>query len=114
MQLGALVVHQFAGADADLEMRRDRFFIETVGLSRQLEFAVERLVGHAQQGAVRHTEAAVSYTHLDVYKRQVHSLAAQPVFGADDQCVRDLGILGLQQPPIARPRTCLLYTSRCV
>src|SRR3546814_9040559 len=57
VQLRPLVVEQFAGADADLEVRGDRFFIEAVRLARQLEFAMERLVADAKQGAIGDAEA---------------------------------------------------------
>ena len=46
--------------------------------------------------------AAVSYTHLDVYKRQVPDIAAGVLKKRDG--ILAVGILG----------TCLLYTSRCV
>src|SRR3546814_5697870 len=57
VQLRALIVEQFAGADADLEVRGDRFLIEAVRLSGQLEFAVERLVADAEEGAIGDAEA---------------------------------------------------------
>src|SRR3546814_15088796 len=44
-------------SDADLEVRGDRFFIEAVRLARQLEFAMERLVADAKQGAIGDAEA---------------------------------------------------------
>src|SRR3546814_19545902 len=53
VQLRALVVQDFAGADADLEVRGDRFFIEAVRLHGQLEFAVQRLVRTAETGERR-------------------------------------------------------------
>ena len=47
---------------------------------------------------------AVSYTHLDVYKRQTRAAANTPP------------ISGTLNPPWPEsgPWTCLLYTSRCV
>ena len=44
---------------------------------------------------------AVSYTHLDVYKRQAHTLV---------QAANVLLLLGI----LVGFRICLLYTSRCV
>ena len=37
-------------------MRGDGFLVETLGLAGQLDFAVQRLVGHAEQGAIGHPE----------------------------------------------------------
>ena len=58
---------------------------------------------------------AVSYTHLDVYKRQPDSSSA----GGSGSChptqarrVHAYYIGGIKQPEISR--SCLLYTSRCV
>ena len=52
---------------------------------------------------------AVSYTHLDVYKRQVH---IAPAFGEDDAKVgRKYGLPLVQ---LVDGKGCLLYTSRCV
>ncbi|MNI87957.1 hypothetical protein D3C73_1452040 [compost metagenome] len=56
MQPIALGAQQVDSANADLQMLRDRAFIEAVGLPGQFDFAVQRFVGHAQQGAVRHPE----------------------------------------------------------
>jgi hypothetical protein len=53
----AVGAHQVAGEDADLHMLLDRALVEAVGLARQLDLAVERLVRDAQQGAVGHAEA---------------------------------------------------------
>ncbi|WP_459447928.1 hypothetical protein [Erwinia amylovora] len=47
---------------------------------------------------------AVSYTHLDVYKRQVFAGAAAAAERLPDGQAADS----------ARDRRCLLYTSRCV
>ena len=49
-------------------------------------------------GARAHTHTPVSYTHLDVYKRQKH-----------DTIFKALNIENTQNT-----KTCLLYTSRCV
>src|SRR3546814_9740527 len=57
VQLRARFVEQVAGAGADLEVRGDRFLIEAVRLSGQLEFAVERLVADAEEGAIGDAEA---------------------------------------------------------
>ena len=52
-------------------------------------------------------DTAVSYTHLDVYKRQAGQRVDFPVpVGASDGCVF--------QNPLYGFKICLLYTSRCV
>ena len=76
----------------------------------------------------RHDQGPVSYTHLDVYKRQF------PVPGGTEDLLAEQAVaLGLQRPVVdglgllhlaVRPRPdgfragqadgCLLYTSRCV
>ena len=65
--------------------------------------------------------SAVSYTHLDVYKRQVlrhfqgkgiYCLNKEQAFLAARDKWRSLQML-LEQG-IAVPNSCLLYTSRCV
>ena len=48
VQLRSLVAQAFTGLDPDLKMGGDRFFVEAVRLSGQLEFAVERLVADAE------------------------------------------------------------------
>ena len=61
------------------------------------------------------TTGAVSYTHLDVYKRQVISYSkdlglVNEVF--NDKIITDLvGEIAISH---VRYSTCLLYTSRCV
>jgi hypothetical protein len=57
MQFVTFRPQQIDGANANLQMLGDRPFIETVGLARQLNFAVQRLIGDAQQRAVRDAEA---------------------------------------------------------
>ena len=57
MQAAALGAQQIDGVDTDLQVFRDRAFIEAVGLSRQFDLAMQRLVRDTQQGAVRHPEA---------------------------------------------------------
>ncbi len=54
VQLGAQQVQR---SDADLQVLAHRTFVERIRRTRQLDFAVQRLVGYAQQGAVRHTQA---------------------------------------------------------
>ena len=62
---------------------------------------------------------AVSYTHLDVYKRQV-KLSAEArnegtVTSVSDGIVRIHGLADVMQGEmIELPNSCLLYTSRCV
>ena len=54
----------------------------------------------------------VSYTHLDVYKRQIQRIARGKVVGVQiaDDC---LGFDFQQTAEVFR-HVCLLYTSRCV
>ena len=59
----------------------------------------------------------VSYTHLDVYKRQPYSLYSEEIatFGEDnvyDQA-DSAGFINLFGLPL-KVKACLLYTSRCV
>ena len=59
----------------------------------------------------------VSYTHLDVYKRQVLTDHAVAVSGGRIQAILPIAQARLQYAPketVARPDACLLYTSRCV
>ena len=61
-------------------------------------------------------KASVSYTHLDVYKRQPETLTidyatnGMPDLGAN-QMYYSASVSG---PIDTMPDTCLLYTSRCV
>ena len=55
---------------------------------------------------MRYAHAPVSYTHLDVYKRQALYREAAGAGYPDAQCA--LGVLHHQG------KGCLLYTSRCV
>ena len=58
---------------------------------------------------VRHTSCAVSYTHLDVYKRQGWKIMVP------DAMVEDLTWMCHESLAHAGPyKCCLLYTSRCV
>ena len=50
----------------------------------------------------------VSYTHLDVYKRQIHNRTDETVEIKPTKVVIVEGILIFQN------KACLLYTSRCV
>src|SRR3546814_19973941 len=52
VKLRALIVEQFAGADAALGVRGDRFLIEAVRLSGPLESALARLVASPEGGAL--------------------------------------------------------------
>ena len=45
------------GRDADPQVLADRALVEGVGLAGQLDLAVQRLVGDAEQGPVGHPEA---------------------------------------------------------
>ena len=52
---------------------------------------------------------AVSYTHLDVYKRQVAVCA-----GAGQRQHQNIIFYAVDKQPVRENMTCLLYTSRCV
>ena len=80
---------------------------------------VAREVRRAPRVFTAHAEGAVSYTHLDVYKRQAHRITGIAIFFfllvhiLDTAVVRISpeaynGVLGLYKNPI-----CLLYTSPC-
>ena len=60
---------------------------------------------------IRPGDMAVSYTHLDVYKRQGEHLRNGRE--ADDRLAELLALLGVFQR-LAVGGFCLLYTSRCV
>src|SRR3546814_883360 len=47
VQLWAFLPQQFAGFDAHAQMAGDRFLIKAIGLTRQLQFTMDRLVRHA-------------------------------------------------------------------
>ena len=72
---------------------------------------------------------AVSYTHLDVYKRQVYMMLDSGARGSREQIRQLSGMRGLmakpqksgaesaqiiENPILANFKDCLLYTSRCV
>ena len=62
--------------------------------------------GHSRQ------IAPVSYTHLDVYKRQIHSsLQSGAGAGGDVPLAVQQGAVQIQRD---QTDGCLLYTSRCV
>ena len=80
----------------------------------KLQFSLEPLSQPAAllsgETVLWYNAQSVSYTHLDVYKRQGQHLAGLAVHGGhnDDQTV-----LG-QVLAVAQDHICLLYTSRCV
>src|SRR4029453_2203945 len=55
--LGFLVLEPLERLQADLEMLTDASPVEFAGHAGELDFAVQRLVGDAQQGAVGNAEA---------------------------------------------------------
>ena len=61
---------------------------------------------------------AVSYTHLDVYKRQLYDyLLVYYKRGLDAVIVQDIGVVKAIHeyfPSMEIHTSCLLYTSRCV
>ena len=58
----------------------------------------------------QHMSGTVSYTHLDVYKRQLYKVQK----GKDAQYVYDDAALAKALKGVGKNYTCLLYTSRCV
>ena len=57
----------------------------------------------------------VSYTHLDVYKRQEQILPLAPDADADKLAKKALENAGIKfDEKSKKDDTCLLYTSRCV
>ena len=58
--------------------------------------------------------SAVSYTHLDVYKRQVQSVTKAVVLITSCVVVRDVKGTQGNLNSTFHLKTCLLYTSRCV
>ena len=80
--------------------------VKGVNLGRALDKSCQRLQ-HLRIGI-----GAVSYTHLDVYKRQQHVVALEeyPLVAGDKVGAGDQ-VAGANR---FRPETCLLYTSRCV
>ena len=59
------------------------------------------------------TASPVSYTHLDVYKRQEYSKAGVTAKVRLSKTEARLGTL-LPKLPVVTFNDCLLYTSRCV
>src|SRR5436190_143978 len=57
MELGAFALQDAQRLDTDSQMLADRPLVKGVGLPGQLDLAVERLVGDAEQGAIGHSEA---------------------------------------------------------
>src|SRR5580765_6178171 len=57
VEAGPLLAQEVHGRHADLQVLADGAVVEGVGLAGQLDLAVQRLVGNAQQGAVGHPEA---------------------------------------------------------
>ena len=105
-------------AAAAYEARGKRYFAFMLLESKQ---AYMHEVGYGESGAqrvdvARHhailpnpSQKAVSYTHLDVYKRQVHDgrVVAGPRHDAEAEAVP-------VHLDLAQVEVCLLYTSRCV
>ena len=61
-----------------------------------------------------HCLDTVSYTHLDVYKRQTQLRAAGISIAIDDFGAGYSSFSSLRNLPFAELKLCLLYTSRCV
>ncbi len=72
MQPRAFGTQALARAYADLQVAGDRLLVEHVGLPRQLDLAVERLVGHAQQRAVGDAEAVALRGHGGAFHLDRH------------------------------------------
>ena len=101
--------------DAGVVIGIDHFGESASGsvLMREFGFTTDHVVAAARQSM--HTVEDVSYTHLDVYKRQVvlgtAVTGSGPHSGDADEPIR----FGFD--PVATSRLhsgCLLYTSRCV
>ena len=73
-------------------------------LQRVREASVHRDVYHT----------SVSYTHLDVYKRQAGIHADGLLKNEEIYNIFDTGKFLNRPPLVAVSNTCLLYTSRCV
>ena len=56
----------------------------------------------------------VSYTHLDVYKRQTYDFADNWLFGYDSRITCGIWVGFLEGKKPIYNGACLLYTSRCV
>ena len=74
------------------------------------QYEVLRENGHTPSEAFNETVEAVSYTHLDVYKRQDESILPRSI--ATRQAF--LNAMTLDIAMGGSTNTCLLYTSRCV
>src|SRR5450830_294317 len=61
--LDAMIAQQLQRANANLQMLRHPLLIKAVRHARQFDLAVQRLVGYAEQGAVRHPEAEAVRGH---------------------------------------------------
>ena len=59
-----------------------RFLVDTFACVLHFEFGIAFGAGTAFKGVAQYAVAAVSYTHLDVYKRQVTSCGILPRTGA--------------------------------
>ncbi len=57
MEAVTFIAQTLARLKPDLEVRGDGFLVKLVRLARQFDFAMKRLVRHAQQRPVRHAEA---------------------------------------------------------
>ena len=68
-------------------------------------------VGGGGTNAVNRMIEAVSYTHLDVYKRQEQN--SVPGL-ANKRTAKSARLIALGQPAAEDVMRCLLYTSRCV
>ena len=57
---------------------------------------------------------AVSYTHLDVYKRQSYNRLWEMLIDKNMKRIEMQYLTGISGNILARMGNCLLYTSRCV
>ena len=88
--------------------------------NRRIRSVGELLQNQAQQ-VVDGSEDAVSYTHLDVYKRQIAGsslggggLDGAAVHGREGVDVLAVALVVAVESVLAQNTVCLLYTSRCV
>ena len=78
---------------------------------------MQRGNGEMSSGSCWGSAAPVSYTHLDVYKRQLQSIGYDTIASGDS--FNDLGMIqaskaGFLFKSTEQIKACLLYTSRCV
>ena len=87
------------------ENSRNRVFVEEGQGIRTQAFDPSKLV---DPSLIIYAPVPVSYTHLDVYKRQIQSAKLHMPVSSPGKA------LHMRNHPLPSHITCLLYTSRCV